>query len=271
MTASHVVNPVDHSPVRASRIADLRPAVPVVLPSLLLCDFGHLADEIARLEAAGVAGLHLDVMDGHFVPNLSYGPLLVEAVRKYTRLPIEAHLMMTNPAEFITEFHDAGADHLTFHFEAVADPEAVIEQIHRHGCTVGLAINPPTPVAAIEPYIDRCESILVMSVMPGFGGQKFDPVALDKLSRLRDRAGSHPLLGIDGGIHDATIAAAAAAGAELFAVGSAIFSVEADYGQSLARLMGLARDAGTARDAGVGGAGAAAGRGAAERSSRHDT
>jgi len=221
--------------------------VPVVLPSLLLCDFGHLADEIARLEAAGVQGLHLDVMDGHFVPNLTYGPLIAEAVRKCTDLPLEVHLMISSPADYIRQFRDAGSDHLTFHFEAVADPRPVFDAIHDAGCTAGLAFNPPTPVSAIEPFIDLCDSILVMSVMPGFGGQKFDPGALDKLRQLRSHPGHHPLLGIDGGIHESTIAAAAAAGAELFAVGSAIFFPGSDYGHAVAGLTNLARE-GLARE-----------------------
>jgi ribulose-phosphate 3-epimerase len=221
--------------------------VPVVLPSLLLCDFGHLADEIARLEAAGVRGLHLDVMDGHFVPNLTYGPLVADAVRKCTDLPLEVHMMISNPADYIRQFCDAGSDHLTFHIEAVADPRPVLDAIHDAGCTAGLAFNPPTPISAIERFIDLCESILVMSVMPGFGGQKFDPVALDKLRQLRIRPGSRPLLGIDGGIHESTITAAAAAGAQLFAVGSAIFFPGSDYGHAVAELTRLARE-GLARE-----------------------
>ncbi|HEV3416951.1 MAG TPA: ribulose-phosphate 3-epimerase [Pirellulales bacterium] len=241
MTASNVVEQVDGIRLRGPRFAELRASTPVILPSLLLCDFGHLADEIARLEAAGVQALHLDVMDGHFVPNLTYGPMIVEAVRKHTALPIEAHLMISNPADYIRQFHDAGADHLTIHFEAVADPRPVLEQIHGHGCSAGLAINPPTPLSAIDGVVDLCDSILVMSVMPGFGGQKFDPRALDKLKQLRDRPGSHPLLGIDGGIHESTIGPAAAAGAQLFAVGSAIFAPNSDYGHALAELSRLAR------------------------------
>ncbi len=216
----------------------------MILPSLLLCDFGHLADEIARLESAGVKAFHLDVMDGHFVPNLTYGPLVVEATRKCTSLPLEVHLMISSPADYARQFRDAGADHLTFHFEAVADPRPVIDQIHELGCTVGVAINPPTPVTAIDRIIDHCDSILVMSVMPGFGGQEFDPIALEKLRQLRDRsAGKGPLLAIDGGIHTSTIAEASAAGAELYAVGSAIFHPGSDYARPLQELTDLARRA----------------------------
>jgi ribulose-phosphate 3-epimerase len=244
VTASNVVDQVDGCRLRGPRFPELRAAAPVILPSLLLCDFGHLADEIARLEGDGVQAFHLDVMDGHFVPNLTYGPLVVEATRKCTSLPIEVHLMISSPADYARQFRDAGADHLTFHFEAVADPTPVIDQIHELGCSAGLAINPPTPVSAIERLIDRCDSILVMSVMPGFGGQEFDPAALEKLSQLRDRSGDGgPALAIDGGIHKSTIAEAAAAGAEFYAVGSAIFHPGSDYAQSLRELTDLARGA----------------------------
>jgi ribulose-phosphate 3-epimerase len=244
VTASNVVDQVDGCRLRGPRFPELRAAAPVVLPSLLLCDFGHLADEIARLEAAGVRGFHLDVMDGHFVPNLTYGPMVIEATRKCTSLPIEAHLMISSPADYARHFRDAGADHLTFHYEAVADPRPVIDQIHDLGCTAGLAINPPTPVSAIDRIIEHCDSILVMSVMPGFGGQEFDPIALEKLRQLRDRTGlKGPLLAIDGGIHTSTIAEAASCGAELYAVGSAIFHPGSNYLESLRELTDLARDA----------------------------
>ncbi|HEY2146727.1 MAG TPA: ribulose-phosphate 3-epimerase [Pirellulales bacterium] len=242
MTASEVVNPDGGSHSGGPRFSQLRSAAPVILPSLLLCDFGHLADEIGRLEQAGVKALHLDVMDGHFVPNLTYGPLIAEGVRKCTDLPVEAHLMISKPLDYVRQFHDAGCDHLTFHIEAAADPRPILEAIHESGCTAGLAFNPPTPVSAIEPFIDGCDSILVMSVMPGFGGQKFDSTALGKLRQLRDRPGHRPLLGIDGGIHESTIATATAAGAELFAVGSAIFYPGSDYGQALTELTRLARE-----------------------------
>jgi len=188
-----------------------------------------------------VPGLHLDVMDGHFVPNLTYGPLVAEATRKCTDLPLEVHLMISKPCDYIKQFRDAGSDHLTIHIEAAADPRPLLDAIHDAGCTAGLAINPPTPLSAIEPFLDQCESILVMSVMPGFGGQKFNPVALEKLKQLRQRPGRRPLLGIDGGVHEATIGDAARAGAELFAVGSAIFHPGSDYGHAVADLTRLAR------------------------------
>jgi ribulose-phosphate 3-epimerase len=220
-------------------IADLRRASPAVLPSLLMCDFGRLADEIQRLEQAGVAALHLDVMDGHFVPNLSYGLPLVETFRRLTTLPLDVHLMIANPGDYIDRYRQAGADLMTIHIEAVADPRPVLDQIHRSGAAAGLALNPPTPLSAIEPYLDSCDLVLVMSVMPGFGGQRFDPVALEKLTQLRQRGRGDLLLEVDGGVNASTIADCTAAGAQLLVVGSAIFGTD-DYTTSTRRLTELA-------------------------------
>src|SRR5262245_27773850 len=190
---------------RRQVVLDTYDSAPTVLPSLLMCDFGHLADEIARLEAAGVRALHLDVMDGHFVPNLSYGLPMVETVRRLTSLPVETHLMISNPAEYIDRYIDAGADAVIIHVEAVADPRPLLEQIRARGARAGLAINPPTPLAAIEPALPACDQVLVMSVMPGFGGQKFEEVALDKLRALSGRVPHEVLLEVDGGVNEATI------------------------------------------------------------------
>jgi ribulose-phosphate 3-epimerase len=235
-----VTEKVDGRTARSPRFAELRSSLPVVVPALLMCDFGHLADEIQRIEAAGAQVLHLDVMDGHFVPNLSYGLTIVDAVRRYTALPIEAHLMISNPADFLSAYHRAGADHLTFHIEAVNDPRPLLDEIHRLGAGAGLALNPPTPLSAIEPYLDACDSVLVMSVMPGFGGQEFDPRALEKLNELRKRTGGRLMLGVDGGVHPATIETAAGAGAQLLVAGSAIFAKQ-NYREALDELTTLAR------------------------------
>ena len=201
----------------------LRAASPAVLPSLLFCDFARLRDEVQAVEAAGVPALHLDVMDGHFVPNFTYGMPIVEAVRRVTDLPLDAHLMIANPARYVPQFRDAGADVITIHAEAVADPRPVLEQIRSLGAAAGLSINPPTPLAAIEASLPYCDLVLVMSVMPGFGGQEFDEVALGKLRQLKTRIDVSPLREVDGGITTATIGRCAAAGAELFVTGSAIF------------------------------------------------
>jgi ribulose-phosphate 3-epimerase len=229
----------DHSKV-SSRFAQLKSSLPIVLPALLLCDFGHLADEIARVEAAGAKALHLDVMDGHFVPNLTYGLTIVKAVRQCTKLPIEAHLMISNPADFVTAYHQAGADQLTFHAEAVANPRPVLQAIRKLGASAALAINPSTPVSAIEPFLGDCDAVLVMGVTPGFGGQEFDTRALDKLRQLRKLAGDRLMLGLDGGVHPATIEKAVAAGGQLMVAGSAIFAKD-DYGAALHELNDLAR------------------------------
>jgi ribulose-phosphate 3-epimerase len=202
---------------------EMRAAAPAVLPSLLMCDFGHLADEVARLEATGVPALHLDVMDGHFVPNLSYGLTLVEAFRRMTELPLDVHLMIANPTEFAARYVEAGANHVTIHVEAAADPRPILDEIHAAGASAGVALNPPTPVSRIEPLLDACEVVLVMSVMPGFGGQEFDRSALAKLRTLRQQAPRELVLAVDGGVNHDTIAECASAGAELFVVGSAIF------------------------------------------------
>jgi ribulose-phosphate 3-epimerase len=220
-------------------VARLRRSTPVVLPSLLLCDFGHLADEIAKLEDAGVRALHLDVMDGHFVPNLTYGMTIVEAVRKCSDLPIDVHLMIDNPGRYLEQFRTAGSDLITIHIEAVAEPRPLLEKIRALGGSAGLALNPPTPLSAIESSLAYCDAVLVMSVMPGYGGQKFDPIALTKLAELRARDDWQGLLEVDGGVNRETIAACAASGADLFVAGSAIFSAD-DYASRVKELTDLA-------------------------------
>src|SRR6185369_8713023 len=155
----------------------------------------------------------LDVMDGHFVPNLTYGLPLVETVRRLTNLAIEVHLMIEEPEKWVGRYIDAGADMATFHVEATADAGAVLQDIRRRGGAAGLAINPPTPLAKIEPHLPLCDLVLVMSVMPGFGGQAFDPVSLEKLRALRAKPDLQAVLEIDGGVNAKTLPQAAAAGA----------------------------------------------------------
>ena len=225
-------------PTALCAVEHLRGRAPAVLPSLLMCDFGHLADEVARLEEAGVPALHLDVMDGHFVPNLTYGLPLVEALRRLTDLPLDAHLMIERPERWVEAFVAAGADLVTIHAEAVDDPRPVLEKIRDSGAGAGLAINPPTPVAQIADSVELCDLILVMSVMPGFGGQAFQSVALEKLRTLRAAGPSRLLLEIDGGVNDTTIGQCSEAGADLFVVGSALFR-HADYPARVRALSGL--------------------------------
>ncbi len=231
--------PASGASSRRAALLGLRGAAPVVVPSLLLCDFGHLADEVRKLEAAGVRALHLDVMDGHFVPNMTYGLPIVEAVRRVTELPIEAHLMIAEPARYAGQFFAAGADAITFHIEAQSDPRPLLEQLRGLGAVAGLAYNPDTPVSAVLPYLDACDLVLTMSVVPGFGGQAFCPSALERLRQLRARVGSTVLLEVDGGVNPDTIGSCAEAGADLHVVGSAIFG-HSDYAASVRGLTRLA-------------------------------
>lgn len=218
---------------------------PVVLPALLLCDFGHLAVEVERLEAAGAAALHLDVMDGRFVPQLTYGPIVVEAVRRAARVPIEVHLMIEEPERSLADYAKLGADIVTVHVEALADPRAALRAIADLGPRAHIAVSPGTPLERIEPCLDVCDGVLVMSVEPGYGGQRFDPVALEKLATLADlraRRGGSFLLGVDGGISTDTVGPVAAAGAELIVAGSAVIRSR-DYARAIAELESLARTA----------------------------
>jgi ribulose-phosphate 3-epimerase len=217
----------------------LRDHAPAILPSLLLCDFGNLEREVERLAVAGIGGLHLDVMDGHFVPNLTYGMPIVAALRRLTDMILDAHLMISRPADYVAAFVEAGADVITIHREAVKDPGPLIDQIHGLGAAAGLAFDPETPTAAVEPYLEGCDLALVMSVKAGFGGQAFNPLALDKLKRLRSVAGDRLLLQVDGGVNADTIGDCARAGADLFVVGSAIFR-QPEYGPAVRQLRSLA-------------------------------
>ncbi len=219
----------------------------MVNPSLLACDFTRLGEEIRRLEAGGARILHLDVMDGHFVPNISFGIPIVEAVRRATTLPLDVHLMISEPAKYIRQFRQAGADLLTIQIEAVPQPAALLEEIRAVGALAGLTLNPPTPLETVEPFLQYCDLVLVMSVMPGFGGQEFQPVALDKLRRLRKLTDSQMLLSVDGGVNRKTLGLCAQAGANVFVTGTALFS-ERDYGRFIAEMTELARQSRTVQE-----------------------
>lgn len=187
--------------------------------------------------------LHLDVMDGRFVPNLTYGMPIVAGLRRLTEMPLDVHLMIEEPQRYLAQFVDAGADLLTVHVEAVDDPCEVIDQIHQLGIGAGIALNPATPVATIEPVLDSCDLVLVMSVKAGFGGQTFQPVALEKLQFLRDRVPPTTLLEVDGGVNRETIGACARAGAHLMVAGSAIFG-QPSYSSAVTHLIQAARQGG---------------------------
>ena len=217
-----------------AKLDEIRAAAPSVLPSMLLCDFGDLKGEVAALEAAGSRVLHLDVMDGHFVPNMTYAMPIVEGLRRHTEMPLDVHLMISDPVHYAKPMVDAGADLLTFHAEAVDNVAEVAQTLRDLNVGVGVAINPGTSLDRIEDCLSLVDMVLVLSVDAGFGGQKFNPVALEKLRTVR---ASYPdlLLEIDGGIATDTIGAARDAGCDLFVVGSAIFRQD-DYAAAISSL-----------------------------------
>jgi ribulose-phosphate 3-epimerase len=203
-------------------VASLLRSVPLINPSLLAADFACLERDIRSLEEAGAEILHLDIMDGHFVPNFSFGVPVVEAIRRTTQLPLDVHLMLQNPEPYLPVFRKAGADFLSIHIEVAPDPRPMFDTIRKLGAVPGLVSNPPTPVEAVLPFVHDCELILTMGVMPGFGGQAFNPQALDKIRRIREVAGKDKLLSVDGGVSETTISDISVAGANLFVVGTAL-------------------------------------------------
>lgn len=227
---------------RQSVLETLRTAAPVIAPSLLKCDFGNLQREVSLLEPCGETLFHWDAMDGHFVPNLSYGAMVVERVRPLTRRLFDAHLMLSDPAKYIDGFLKAGCQCITFHIEAVPEPTALLRKLKEADVVAGLALNPGTPVDRLFPFLGEVDQVLVMSVEPGFGGQKFIPAALDKLRGLRQRMPAEAVLSVDGGIDRNTIGLAAAAGAQVFVAGSAVFD-QPDYDVAIRDLRKQARDA----------------------------
>lgn len=212
-----------------------------IAPSILSCDFANMAKDILAMEKAGADAAHIDVMDGVFVPNISFGFPIISAIRPYTKMPFDVHLMITEPERYIERFIKAGADWVTVHYEACKDVDKAIDLIASAGKRVGISIKPATPVSAILPYLDRVNMVLIMTVEPGFGGQSLIPETLEKVKELKailvERNLSHIEIEVDGGINAKTAKEAIAAGADILVAGSSVFSAP-DMKEGIATLRG---------------------------------
>jgi ribulose-phosphate 3-epimerase len=198
----------------------------ILAPSILAADFGHLAEEIARAEQGGARLVHVDVMDGHFVPNLTMGPAVVKAVRRATRLPLDVHLMIENADLYVDAFADAGANWISLHVEALPHLQRAVAHLRERGLKAGVALNPSTPLVSLEEIAPELDYVVVMSVNPGFGGQKFLPGSLDKVRRMRDLLRGRGLaaqIEVDGGVDEGNVKMLVEAGAEVLVAGTSVF------------------------------------------------
>ncbi len=210
-----------------------------IVPSILSADFTRLGEQVREAEAAGAQRIQVDVMDGHFVPNITMGPLVVEAVRRCTILPVEAHLMISNPEKYIEDFARAGADVIIVHQEVSPHLHRIIQQIKAEGKMAAIALTPSTPVFMLEDILSLLDMVLIMTVNPGFGGQEFIPETLPKITRLRqvlEERGLQCDIEVDGGIHERTVPQVVHAGANLLVAGSAVYNDQESVAQAIARL-----------------------------------
>ncbi len=210
-----------------------------IVPSVLSADFMRLGDQVREAEEGGAQRIQVDVMDGHFVPNITMGPMIVEAVRRSTSLPVEAHLMISNPEQYIVDFSKAGADYIIVHQEASPHLHRLIQQIKASGRMAGVALNPSTPVLLLENILSLLDMVLIMTVNPGFGGQKFIPEMLPKIRQLHEMIKLRELhcdIEVDGGIHEAVVPSVVEAGAKLLVAGSAVYNEYESVVEAIARL-----------------------------------
>ena len=211
-----------------------------IAPSILSADFAHMGQAVQMLEKSGADYIHFDVMDGHFVPNLTFGPPMCKALRPLTKLPLDVHLMVERPGDWVSRFRDAGADIVTFHMEAERHIHRVLQSIHDADMKAGVVLNPATPLSMCEDVLDECDMVLLMSVNPGFGGQKFIPHVLKKIEKLNDMKLVHGLrfvIEVDGGVNEQTAPLCRNAGATVLVAGNAVFSAS-DPGEMIRRLRG---------------------------------
>ena len=213
----------------------------LIAPSILACDFEKLGDEVKAVEKAGADWIHVDVMDGHFVPNITFGPLIVEACRRATSLPIDVHLMIENPDRYIEQFVKAGASSISVHEETCVHLNRTVTAIRDLGVSPGVVLNPTTPLSSLEWILEYVDYVLILSVNPGFGGQTFIPNSIDRIKALRktiDERGLSVLIEVDGGVNEKTIRKISEAGVDIFVAGSAIFGSD-DYRETIDRLRRL--------------------------------